>query len=365
MMEIIFQLLLIFFPPLLYALLFWTYKHSLDRSFNACKAMFVNNQRLTKYYFDKDTFKDEEILSSLKRRFFLKRHFILPILISMAVVLFGTLIIYIHLGFDIKSLPDFVSHFKGVRSEIIFAFTGAYLWSLSDILIRMRNANLNPNAIHFTWIRIIVATLLGYIISTTSLSDTLKLFFSFIVGIIPLISMKKNLIKIGIENSKLNLTLFKRDSSFPSLEGLSGDLVQRFEEESIFSNSGLAFADPIHLHFRTNIGWQRLLDLIDQAILFSYINDKIPLLRKYSIRGAIEAVNFYEEITDQNIDRNKRERLNTTLEEISKLLEMHPDNVLTLFESMSVDDHVKFIHMLWETTVSLNKEKYRIKEEEE
>ncbi len=75
------------------------------------------------------------------------------------------------------------------------------------------------------------------------------------------------------------------------IEGLSGEDVQRLQEENISTVHGLAFAPVPRLFFNSSLNLHRICDWQDQALLQVYFGDhRAKALREYfQIRGAVDA----------------------------------------------------------------------------
>jgi hypothetical protein len=75
------------------------------------------------------------------------------------------------------------------------------------------------------------------------------------------------------------------------IEGLSGEDVQRLQEENITSVHGLAFAPVPRLFFNSSLNLHRISDWQDQALLLIYFSEsRAKALREYfQIRGAVDA----------------------------------------------------------------------------
>jgi hypothetical protein len=65
---------------------------------------------------------------------------------------------------------------------------------------------------------------------------------------------------------------------------------QKLVSLGITTVQALATADPLLLFFRTTLPIRTVVDLIDKAILYLYIGDKVKELRTHGINGMIELV---------------------------------------------------------------------------
>jgi hypothetical protein len=71
-------------------------------------------------------------------------------------------------------------------------------------------------------------------------------------------------------------------------------MISQVGEGGIDSTQTLAYCDPVKLFLKTNIEWIVIIDLIDQSLLFNYIDTKLAALRPLGIRGSIETAIIWE-----------------------------------------------------------------------
>jgi hypothetical protein len=63
---------------------------------------------------------------------------------------------------------------------------------------------------------------------------------------------------------------------------------ERMSEIGVTTIGQLAWSDPIALTMRTNMGFMFVLDLVSQALAWSYLGPKLETLRPMGLRGAYE-----------------------------------------------------------------------------
>lgn len=69
---------------------------------------------------------------------------------------------------------------------------------------------------------------------------------------------------------------------------MSQTVIDRLQEEGIYTIQQLAYADPVDLVIRSNFQYAHIVDWVDQAILSIYMPDTLDRLRPCGIRGALE-----------------------------------------------------------------------------
>jgi hypothetical protein len=195
---------------------------------------------------------------------------------------------------------NLLSYFVPQYHVVCFAFIGAYFFAINMLFRRYARSDLAPKAYSHIIIRIVCSVMLVWVFDVVFASkDTgWMLLGAFGIGVFP---------EAGF--ALLQDTLQKRIFShhWPSLmekhpitklEGISLYDRVRLMEEGIESVEHLAHHDLIELMLRTRIPTPRLVDLIDQSILYIHVRDtetdddqtgkSIEILRRYGIRTATD-----------------------------------------------------------------------------
>jgi hypothetical protein len=82
------------------------------------------------------------------------------------------------------------------------------------------------------------------------------------------------------------------------LLGVDGAVFARMNEIGVTSIGQMAWSDPIALTMRTNFGFMFVLDLVSQALAWSYLGTKLETLRPMGLRGAYEIRVLMNEAND-------------------------------------------------------------------
>jgi len=189
-------------------------------------------------------------------------------------------------------LPNEVERKMILAPEVMIAgAAGAYLWGLYGLLKRYGSADVSSIVLHFTWLQIAIGAAVGAIAAPYifQLTPSLLVLGAFVIGALPFRRIDQLIKKTtGLADPKVD-----ENPSMNLIQGLTPDVRQRLDDEDIDSVQRVAYTDPIRLLFRTNIEWNVILDLIDQAILINFVGDKVNKLRPLGIRGAIEVAELY------------------------------------------------------------------------
>jgi hypothetical protein len=160
-------------------------------------------------------------------------------------------------------------------SAIMFAFLGAYFFSLQMLFRRYVLKDLRPSAYVSISIRIIVAFIgtwvvvkIGRIDSTWT--DTTILVIGFAIGVFPPIVWQ--FVQATFKRvTKAQVLLPSLGSQLPisDLDGLTVWHEARLEEEGIENIPNMATADIVELLLQTRFPADQIIDWVDQAILYT------------------------------------------------------------------------------------------------
>ncbi|WP_437916201.1 hypothetical protein WME73_15485 [Sorangium sp. So ce302] len=173
------------------------------------------------------------------------------------------------------------------RTAFTFAFLGTYFFALNMVFRRYVRADLGPKAYSHISVRIIIATILAWVMSKTFEGASPSggaapidnapwqlLVLAFFIGIVPDtgLAVLHDLLKTRMVTFFVP-TLKDRDP-LTHLEGITLYDKARLLEEGIENIENLAHHNLIELILRTRIPAPRLVDLVDQAILYLHARDE-------------------------------------------------------------------------------------------
>lgn len=160
---------------------------------------------------------------------------------------------------------------------VIYGILGAYFFALSMLFRRYVRADLGPKAYTHVAVRQLLTVILVWVVSVpTALWNSLPaggeavlLVFSFVIGIVPDTALA--LIQDYLRNQTLLTNVvpsLREDQPLSDLEGVTLYDQARFLEEGIENVPSLAHHNLLDLMLRTRLPTARLVDLVDQAILY-------------------------------------------------------------------------------------------------
>lgn len=251
------------------------------------------------------------------------------------------------LGLSFDPLPSDVQHLLAqVPPRALAAAAGAYLFGAYDAVRRYRTVDLYPSVLHYLWVRMLVAAFVGYVVGAP-LKEPADALAAFAVGVFPLGDLwawLRTRVDIGARRETVD------GPSLRLIQGLENEEARdRLADEGISSVQHLAYADPVGLLFRTNLEWNVILDLIDQAILVLYVGESIDKLRPPGLRSAVELATIDSRLDGD--DKDEAALAGQVVTSTAKRLDMTEAEVRNIAFILNNDPVVEFIWDQWGATV--------------
>ena len=219
-----------------------------------------------------------------------------------------------------------VAVFSPIKSPVRFAFIGAYFFALQLLFRRYVRRDLRASAYVAVSLRIILAVLGVWVLAAAielmpervvgakeseQFANTL-LVGAFVVGVFPRVLWQ--VLQAGLKKQIGARLAPNLNTQLPisDLDGLTVWHEARFEEEDIENIPNMATADIVDMMINTRFPPDRIIDWVDQAILFTHIGqdgkDSRRLLRAHGIRTASALVEAYNQ-SELHQDRSKFETI--------------------------------------------------------
>lgn len=328
---------------LLYPAIYMVYRRKLSQKQSEMTAILgettSSNRRLYEQAFG---MKPEQLFA----RTFNFPSYAVPIVINAAIVwaLSVGILIRAHLISDGDTgLANFLGTSQG--TSIVAAVSGAFVWGMYDALRRYSDTSLSPESLHFTWLRMLIAGAVAPFVGFL-FNDRAGNLVAFGIGAFPTNTLQ-DFLKAQV-TKKLDVKTQADPMEPPSLhhlQGATGPTIDMLKEVGVDSVEHLAYADPLRLFMRTNTPWKVILDLIDQALLSIYVDDKAALLRTVGMRGAIEFSTVHNQLNSPDPATAAIGAAAVTM--IAKILDLGEDAVRNLALTMNEDYQCQFIASLW------------------
>ena len=278
------------------------------------------------------------------------RTYTVPLLVTCLVSCSLAFVALLYLGERIGT-PALAREAARIEPTVLVGAGGAYLWGLYDVLRRHRSADISSTALHFVWVRIVVAGAIGAAIART-FEDPVDIYVALAVAGLPIESIKDWV----IERANLSVRSVQvAPDELHLIRGMTARLRSRLADEDIDSVESLAFADPVRLLFRTNIEWNVILDLVDQASLVHYVGGDVASLAPH-VRGAIDLASLYQRATSEDDDSEDRANARAVLSAVGTRLQQSEAVAHHLGYLMYHDPLVQFVWTHWEAARPWNED---------
>lgn len=244
-----------------------------------------------------------------------------PILIATIALALGWILTLVPAGsLGNPTTPEDIARlFVPQRNAVAFGFLGAYFYAINLVLRRYARGDLRPKAYSAITVRIFVVIILGWLVdAATPVSGEPVLIVAFLIGIVPetFLTFLREIYR-GQVVAPLTKSL---DEALPlqHLEGIDLYDRARLLEEGITNIQALAHHDLVDLLLETRIPVGRLVDWVDQAILYLHIVDPAEdaptaskkdapassrmytqRLRQYGIRTATDLLTVFDKCGDE------------------------------------------------------------------
>jgi len=228
-----------------------------------------------------------------------------PVALSTATVPVMLSTVFIALGWLITLPPSEApltvsnpSHwaraFEPITTPVTLAFLGAYFFSLQMLFRRYVRRDLRGSAYVAVSMRIVLAVIGTWVVTVASIrqglaTETQLLAVGFAIGVFPRVAWQ---IIQALFKRTTHVALASMVSDLPvsELDGLTVWHEARLEEEDIENIPNMATADVVELLVNTRFPPDRIVDWVDQAILYTQLGAQNKpcreALRRHGIRTA-------------------------------------------------------------------------------
>jgi hypothetical protein len=229
----------------------------------------------------------------------------------------------------------------------VAALAGAYVWVVADLIDRWRSRDLTPANVWSSSLRLVIAVPMGMAVAAIVV-PTLGMAIAFFLGAFPtqtLTTMARRIME-----RKTELGSFGREakeSQLEKIQGVSPDIAERLADEGVSTIVQLAYADPIELTMRcSSFAFSFVIDCASQALAWIYLEDQLPKLRPYSLRGAQEITSMVSDLA--GTDPRAAERARAVLEACASVLGLKPPELEHTLRQISEDPYTEFMSAVWQ-----------------
>ncbi|HEX3184025.1 MAG TPA: hypothetical protein VHQ94_04475, partial [Pyrinomonadaceae bacterium] len=199
-----------------------------------------------------------------------------PIFVATVVITMGWILALmpVDANLTVNNAGEIANLLVPGRKALIFGFLGVYFFALNMSLLRYARADLKPKAYSSIAVRFFIVVISAWVIGlTVGEGNLVMLAIAFMVGIFPESAI--TVIREFIRNEQSAIAKLipypKEEHPLTDLEGIDIYDRSRLADEGVTNIEALAHHDLIDLMLETRIPVPRLLDWLDQAILYLHL----------------------------------------------------------------------------------------------
>lgn len=244
---------------------------------------------------------------------------------------------------------DVVSPFVKMPLPAIAALAGAYMWVCDDLIGRCRRLDMSPSDLQWGAMRFVIAIPMGYAFGSL-VQDSVAPFIAFALGAFPINELSNMLRRLA--NAKLGME--PRDDEVSDgivkLQGTDRDIAERLAKEDIRTIAQLAYCDPVHTTMRTNLSFNFVTDLMNQALAWNYLRNDLHALSRQGLRGAVEIRHLILEIEAAGHQPQPNPYAILAQQSLitgATAIAMSPESLQFTFYQISEDPYTRFLYNIW------------------
>ena len=237
----------------------------------------------------------------------------------------------------------------------IAALTGGYVWSVYQILARVRASELSPADLYEIDLGLLAAVPVGIAFSliTVELAGV-RDFMAFAASAFPLRDVSRTVREYATHKI---LKSAQRSTARPAerhlgtaIDGLSDQTLVRLNELRITTVLDMAYCDPIKIMVQTGFPLPVIVDWMDQSIWALYAGDYKAKINTYGIRCSLDVCEFVD-LHLRDKEGKKKEIIagsdKEALDALSKAMGAQATLLQDLFFRIYHDPQVIILRKLW------------------
>lgn len=221
----------------------------------------------------------------------------IPVMLSTILIALGWLVTLppAQVPHTVTDASSWARAIEPTATPVTLAFLGAYFFSLQMLFRRYVRNDLGGSAYVAVSMRIVLAVIGTWVVMVASLQLGLAtkgqlLVIGFVIGVFPQVAWQIIQTAFSKTISFIHLKSMESDLPLSDLDGLTVWHEARLEEEDIENIPNMATTDLVELFINTRFPPERIIDWVDQAILYTQLgaNNKgfRDVLRLQGIRTA-------------------------------------------------------------------------------
>jgi len=272
-------------------------------------------------------------------------HFAFPGILFAAI---GTMSVLAIVLTGLHRLGYMKNPFVDLPGTAMAALAGGYLWTLNDQIARARSLDFSPTDVHWGTLRLVIAIPMGY--AFASLAPGVAPFVAFGLGAFPLSALIAMLRNVSEKRLGLGPTADEASDSIDRLQGINRPIVQRLAFEDISTVVQLAYCDPVRVVMRSNLSFNFVTDVMNQALAWIYFQEAMDTLRPLGLRGGVEIRTLIVDLDNPGTTPQEQEDHALAVAAFPKIaaaLKQDPDTLQIALRQIADDPFTIFLCKVW------------------
>jgi hypothetical protein len=177
------------------------------------------------------------------------------------------------------------------------AIAGAYVFVSLEAIGQVARRDVAAEDLCFHALRYMGCVPVAFALASLVKNDA-ALIIAFAAGAFPLPMIARIIRQDTQKRLGVTPTSDTQADLITKLLGVDDAVFARMNEIGVTSIGQMAWSDPIALTMRTNLGFMFVIDLVSQALAWSYLGTKLETLRPMGLRGAYEIRVLMNEAND-------------------------------------------------------------------
>lgn len=286
----------------------------------------------------------------LYSRWYGRHNFVVPIIL---LTMIGGVAVAL-VVFTVLDLTKFYSNpFFALPAPAIGAISGAYLWVVNDHISRARRLDFAPSDVLWGVLRLVIAVPMGYAFASIA-NPNVGEFVAFSLGAFPLASIAGLSRRITTKILGSEATPDESRDDIINLQGVNKVIMERLANEDVTTVTQVAYCDPVRLAMRANLTFNFIIDLMNQALAWVYLENLLDVVRPLGMRGACEIRILISDFDNSQGRDGAETAAHGLAVEVLPLLadacKQRPETMQFTFRQIAADPFTTFLETIWSIT---------------
>ncbi|WP_207221182.1 hypothetical protein [Pseudoduganella lutea] len=308
----------------------------------ACRAYF----EMFSCYQEPESGKEREAFEKMYTRWYGRKMFIAPGLLLFGVSSFAVFAV----AFSVVEMLYYkTSPYFPLPAPAVAALSGAYMWVVDDQISRCRRLDMAPSDLHWGTLRLLIAVPMGYAFAAI-VTDGLAPFVAFALGAFPISALTNMLQRTSNRVLQIEPKNEEVRDGIVKLQGTDRAIVDRLAIEDVRTVLQMAYCDPVHITMRSNLSFNFITDLMNQALVRLYFGTGCDAITPMGMRGAVEIRHFIEELDSDDTKPeavHDRELARNTLPALAAALGLTEHATEQALRQIAYDPFTYFLYQIW------------------